>query len=80
MVSATEPIWALPVSAKLAVLVPLETCVQQYGTWEAYWLTVSSEGLTTPLAPWAAGDTCGALTAGWTEPPTTWLTVFTDTG
>src|ERR1700685_1300164 len=78
-VSATEPVCALLVSAKLAVSPALVMVDQQYGVPGVLGSLVSSDGLTTPLVPGGAGGTCGALTAGWTDPPITWATVSTDT-
>src|SRR5215469_166762 len=79
MVSATDPVRALPVSAKLASLVPPTLARQQYGNPLLLASGASSDGLATPFAPGAAGGTSGTLTGGFTGPPITWLTVCTDT-
>ena len=78
-VSPTDPVCAVLVSAKLAVSPALVVVDQQYGVPGLYGSSVSTEALTTPLVPGGAGGTDGAVTAGWTDPPMTWLTVSIDT-
>ena len=80
MVSAADPVCALLVLAKLALLVPLMLFTQQLGKPALLGSAVSSEGLTTPLVPAGAGGTVGALTGGLTDPPITWPTVWTGSG
>ena len=78
-VSPTDPVCAVFVSAKLAVSPALVLADQQDGVPGLYWSSVSTEALATPLVPGGAGGTAGAVTAGWTGPPITWLTVSIDT-
>ena len=78
-VSATDPVCAALVCAKVAVSpAPVVVC-RRFGVPGLLGSAVSSEGLVMPLLPGGAGGTVGAVTAGWTAPPITWATVSTDT-